>query len=180
MLHSLFSDIRDEPLPPIVERVTFLGYAGLLPFMGAMAVMWMSPAIFDGGFSYRMTQWTLVYGAIVLSFMGGIHWGVALMLAQLEAREQTILDRLTGSVVPAILAWMAVIPDFIYGNFAVATVWRFGLLLAAFVYLLEADNRSVFLGVLPAWYGPLRQKLTFFLAMILLLIMVRQVQMTGF
>jgi hypothetical protein len=51
----------------------FLGYLALLPFVAAAAAVWLAPA------AWRPTaaQGLLVYAAVVASFIGAIHWGLA-------------------------------------------------------------------------------------------------------
>ena len=52
------------------ERVaTGLGYAGLLPFFGGLALLWYPPMA-DLGIS-ALT----LYAAVILSFVGAVHWG---------------------------------------------------------------------------------------------------------
>lgn len=179
MLHSLFGDIRNEPLPPVVERATILGYGGLMPFALLMFVLWFSPAMMAPALTGRLLNWGMIYSAVILSFMGGIHWGIAVLLDRMGDEENPVMERLTGAVIPALIAWIAVIPDNLLPTGSIAPVLRFVLMLFAFLYLLVADRESVRLGLLPEWYGRLREKITFFLTMIMMLIIVRLFQLYG-
>jgi hypothetical protein len=79
--------------------VGWLGYGGLLPFVGLAAFSWLGPPVLpiDAAASLR------AYGAVILSFVGALHWGFAMNLAGLDAPSR---DRLyVWSVVPSLLAF---------------------------------------------------------------------------
>ncbi|TVR07104.1 MAG: DUF3429 domain-containing protein [Salinarimonadaceae bacterium] len=82
------------PRTPLV-----LGAAGLAPFwILALALVTGLTA----GYPQESVQFALVaYGAVILSFTGGIRWGVAVLAPEQDAarREYVI------SVVPSLLAW---------------------------------------------------------------------------
>jgi hypothetical protein len=87
----------------------------------------------------------LGYGAVILSFMGGVHWG----LGMAAARPSFL--RYGASVVPALLAWLALL---------LAGRPGFVLLAASFASLLAYDLGAVRAGEAPAWYPALRWPLT--------------------
>ena len=93
-----------KPLPRIAW---ILGYGGLLPFFTlTIAVLLRSslPMLENA----RLDWWLVAYAAIVLSFVGAVHWGVVLGLQDwLNERETPRL--LIYSVVPAILAWLTLL-----------------------------------------------------------------------
>lgn len=81
------------PLPPSVAW--WLGGAGLLPFVaGALLVCGLR-----GGQQGPWAAALLAYGALIVSFLGGIHWGLAMR----QAPPPTYL--LVWGVVPSLLAW---------------------------------------------------------------------------
>lgn len=87
------------------------------------------------------------YGACILSFMGGVQWGVLL------PREDSHVPffRYLVSVLPALLAFLCLlIPS------------RPGLigLIAGFLALLAYDLSTVRQGLAPRWYASLRVQLT--------------------
>ena len=82
-------------LPPIARR---LGYGGLLPFVGGALLVW---AVRENAHPY-VTLALSGYAAVILSFLGGIHWGLALRQAEPPPRL------LVWGVVPSIVAWLAV------------------------------------------------------------------------
>lgn len=74
-----------------------LGLAGALPFIALAVSVWLLPD--------TQATWALgaliAYGAVVLSFLGGIHWGLALQAG--PPRGFVI------SVIPSLLAWAALL-----------------------------------------------------------------------
>jgi hypothetical protein len=92
----------------------------------------------------------LVYGAIVLSLMGGVHWGLAMAApADTTAHWGTRREWRTygASLVPAFFAWIALLLPVTIG------AW---LMAAAFIGLLGYDIWSVRVGEAPAWFTNLR------------------------
>jgi hypothetical protein len=119
----------------------YLGYAGAIPFVaGALATFPISGSLREWGVVLLLN-----YGAIILSFMGGVHWGAAML------RDDSSLASLGKSVAPALLALVATL----FGGKA-------GLLLLAsgFAGLLIHDQRETAAGRLPAWYPSLRRPLS--------------------
>lgn len=125
---------RTIPRAPLL-----LGTAGLLPFWGLAMGIGLAPL---GGASAPSFATALAtYGAVIVSFLGGIRWGLATRADQPAVAAQYVL-----AVVPSLLAWAAL---------ALPPVWSLaGLGLVALV-LGPLDTRLV--GTLaPAWYGRLR------------------------
>jgi len=137
-----------QPLPPpssapIPPAVAWLGYGGLLPFLALAAVGLWAPS----------TPWwseaLLAYGAVILSFVGALHWGFAMAQIGLSAAERT--HCFVWSVVPSLMAWPAtLLPP------AAGAV----LLIAGFAAHLVQDHRLAARTLLPKWYLPLRWRLT--------------------
>lgn len=131
--------LRTVPTP-----VAWLGYGGLVPFV-ALAIML-------GLDSQRATMWSDAlagYGAVILSFVGALHWGFAMTATGLDSSQRT--RAFVWSVVPALLAWPATV---LPGPYASA------LLLLGFGLHLAEDRRQAGHAILPAWYLPLRWRLT--------------------
>lgn len=75
-----------------------LGYAGLLPFVLGAALVWL---VWPEAHPYATLALSAYAGAIV-SFLGGIHWGIAF-------REPAPPPALfVWGVVPSLVAWVAV------------------------------------------------------------------------
>lgn len=115
-----------------------LGLAGLIPFW-ALAVglllhggLGISPPTLDSALA--------TYGAIIVSFLGGIRWGLAIPAG--DAGPNYAI-----SIVPSLVAWVLL---------AAPEPWRLaGLGLVALV-LGPADLGLVRAGLAPAWFGWLR------------------------
>ena len=75
---------------PLPELMWSLGYGGLLPFLALSAALMYETSL-PGLENVRLDWWLAAYAAIILSFLGAVHWGVTLgMLDKLEQRESTI------------------------------------------------------------------------------------------
>ncbi|WP_020180123.1 DUF3429 domain-containing protein [Methylopila sp. M107] len=93
--------IASEPIGDDAEIPAlplWLGLAGLAPFIGlALVVALHGPDLpgFDAGRALR------AYGAVILSFLGGAHWGLALRHPAPDTRAALYL----GAMVPPLWAW---------------------------------------------------------------------------
>jgi hypothetical protein len=125
---------------PTLPKV--LGYSGVVPFVILSAALWIAPANYQAEFSRAL----IAYGAVILSFMGAIHWGIAIRMQ--SEQEHSVLGY---SVVPALLAWLAMIMPELYS---------YAVLLVAFVILCLVDSRLTSLQLAPNWYPLLRIPLT--------------------
>ena len=76
-----------------------LGYAGLLPFLAGAALVWLVRPDVHPYVALALSG----YAAVILSFLGGIHWGLALR----EAAPP--LPWLVWGVVPSLVAWLAML-----------------------------------------------------------------------
>ncbi len=90
------SDLSSPPPTPAALR---LGYAGLLPFViGALLVWVVRPEAHP-----YATAMLAAYAAVIVSFLGGIHWGLAMRQAQPPRAL------LAWGVLPSLVAWVAVV-----------------------------------------------------------------------
>lgn len=117
-----------------------LGFAGILPFYLSLLAVLLWP----------QSQLALValigYGAVILSFLGAVHWGMAMQLPdQTQAGRSYVF-----SVVPALLGWLALISP--YQPALIVLAAGFG-----WVWLREYQNPPA---TMPAWYRQLRGILT--------------------
>ncbi len=74
-----------------------LAYAGLAPFVGGALLIWL---VWPEAHPYA-TLGLSAYAAVILSFLGGIHWGLAMRLAEPPPAL------LAWGVVPSLVAWPA-------------------------------------------------------------------------
>ena len=87
-----------RPAPPTdatADWAARLGYAGLLPFVAGAALQWMVREEVRPHVEHALS----VYGAVIVSFLGGIHWGVAL------GHRAPAAGLLVWGVTPSLLAW---------------------------------------------------------------------------
>ncbi len=96
-----------------------LGYGGLLPFVLGAALIWIVRADAHAYVAESLSAYT----AVILSFLGGIHWGLAMSLdrdsggpsgaqtaAQNSAPKQAAPTSMyVWGVLPSLVAWVAVI-----------------------------------------------------------------------
>lgn len=122
---------------PIPARV--LGGAGLIPFFAAaLAAVW--PGFADHDFALRAL---IAYGAVILSFLGGVRWGLAI-----AERPDALWGPLAVSVAPSLGGWVALLLP--AGTGLV-------LLALGFAVMVALDGRLV---AAPAWYRRLRLPLS--------------------
>ena len=133
--------MRQSSMP---TAVGMLGYGGLIPFIGLATLANIEPS---HGPLYRGAL--LLYGAVILSFVGAIHWGVAMMVTDLNDQDRRAAY--VWSVIPALMAWMT----YILSPITAALVLVLGFLLQ---YWRDATlARKI---AWPVWYLPLRIRLT--------------------
>ena len=123
-----------------------LGLAGLTPFLaGSYAALAYTD---DTG---RLALLALAaYGAIILAFLGGVHWGVAMQAA---AGQSVRIQRLRFalSVVPSLIGWGALLVVFV-GLPKTGLI----LLIAGFAATTVTEARGARAGLIPAGYMGLR------------------------
>ena len=133
------TDAAQSPLPP---RLTALGYAGLLPFVACV----LAVALLEGEARAFGVRALVAYGAVILSFLGAVHWG--LLLRQPYAAAAA---RLAIGVLPSLAGWVALLlPD----RYALA------LLVVAFGGFWLYEHRVVGTALLPSGYLGLRRYLS--------------------
>ncbi len=125
-----------------------LGYAGLIPFVIFSIGSWTTlPYIADS------TQILISYAAIILSFMGAIHWGVT--ISNVETNHD---KNLVVSVMPALAAWLALLLPVIFALI---------VLFVGFILLISYDLTVAKSQALPNWYISMRIRLTFIVTLCL-------------
>jgi hypothetical protein len=135
-----YSTSKDESTIPGYAKA--LGVAGLIPFAAASAgAIYMPEAI------YLMSEVQASYGSIILSFLGGIHWGIAM------TKDPKPNLRYIISVLPSLLGFFAV-------DFIPHIPIRLLVEGAGFTTLLGADYIAHKHKLTPPWYLKLRLFLT--------------------
>ena len=89
--------------PRVKRWAWILGLAGLIPFVAhTVAVVMMAPP-----FNFVAVSSQIMYAALILTFVGGLHWGVLLVADEAFSQSQ-IIGRLIWSIVPSLYAfWFA-------------------------------------------------------------------------
>ena len=138
--------MNDSTTTPLSRLATVLGYLGLVPFAIGAALAWRDAPLSP----WADVHWPLLaYAAVILSFMGAIHWGLAMHAGEASTARR---NQLVLSVVPALVGWLALgLPPLI----------AYPLLGLGFLLLLFGEVRAVAFGLAPAWYPQLRGPLTF-------------------
>jgi hypothetical protein len=86
--------------PPVVDTARWLGNLGLLPFVGGALLVWVGMASELHVFA---TAAMSAYAALIVSFLGGVHWGFGFRQSAPPA------SLFVWGVVPSLVAWVAVL-----------------------------------------------------------------------
>ncbi len=127
----------------------YLTYFGILPFLFAL----LSELFIDQVWGIRVDQILLVYGAVIVSFISGIHWGLYLFKA-------SPINLFIHSNIITLLAWVAALLGPIIGNV---------ILILCLGYLLFLDKKLYSEQLIDSWYFRLRARVTSVVVAILLL-----------
>ena len=139
----------DDPEQPAVDTEfartgRYLALLGFAPFV--VMALWLYGIAPDH--PWRQSTVTLLtgYAAVVLSFLGGIRWGLALLGKSEERQGHMIL-----SIVPPLIGWMAL---------ATPAPLVFVFLAVAFAAQGAWDSLTLPPGAAPAWFRHARFQLT--------------------
>ena len=143
----------------MVRRIAWLlAIAGAIPF-AAMTIALLGT---DNHVRIPAIAALVTYAAVVLSFLGGIEWGLAVhdpVPGLASEREKLRATALFISAAPSLAAW---------GVFWLPTPhWQLGASLALFVLVWAADLGLSRQGLVPSWFVDLRTAITAVVAIIL-------------
>ena len=124
---------------------TRLGYLGLIPFLAGAVTALLSEELVS-----LALQAFILYSLAILSFMGGVHWGLALIIG---TRQST---RLLISVVPVIVAWICMI--------ALPATLTLAVLGGGFIAQWFIDRPILAELPIPSWYLEMRPRLAYAVA----------------
>ncbi|MEM8617404.1 MAG: DUF3429 domain-containing protein [Pseudomonadota bacterium] len=115
---------------------------GLVPFIASALAMvyWRN----DIALAITAATWLLVYGAIILSFLGGVRWGV-----EIAQRERPRWGDLIVSVMGALTGWGLVLAGFRFGVTPALVAAMAGALTVHYLWDRFSPD-------LPRWYRALR------------------------
>lgn len=127
------------PLPAII-----LGVGGTLPFLALNALIAFGPESWYGYWLVALSY----YGAVILAFVGALHWAFALKRAALRGKAWL---QYGFSVTPALIAWLSLL-------FPVWTALQLQAvgLLACYAF----DRNMARFDPVPAWFLGMREVLT--------------------
>jgi hypothetical protein len=132
--------LTDSPLPSAPLAAQRLGHLALLPFIAGAVLVWWA----QGELKLSAAQALSAYAAVVVSFIGAIHWGLAL------PQRAPARGLLIWGVVPSIVAWSALLVH------PAAGLWVH----AAMLLVCYAVDRRVYPQQQAAAWLPLRLRLT--------------------
>ena len=134
-------DLNQTRIPP---AALFVGLAGLIPFAAGALSTWsqFGPLPPEAGLKLVIS-----YGALILTFLGGIRWGTAIGPYGSRRQGLEFFASVLGSLAGLAALFLAAVP-------------ALTLLLAGFLMQAFWDVTSVEEGRLPQWFGKLRMVLT--------------------
>jgi len=125
-----------------------LTYTGIIPFL----FLGMAVALHASGLNYSLALFA--YGAVIISFLCGIHWAAFLFFSQNCSR-----NLLFHSNAISLLGWLSVIPVMSYLTFT--------LQILCFLYLIILDLELYRNKVIPLWFFQLRVNATIVVILLL-------------
>ncbi len=119
--------------------VLVLSYARVVPFVAmALIIALISPS--PAAASALAAE--IGYGAVLLSFLGGVRWGAAIK----TAGDAILFRPLTLLMLPTLFSWCVLF---------MASATALAALMAGFLLVTLADRASVRRGLAPAWQSGL-------------------------
>lgn len=132
--------MTDSSPADIPSAARWLGVAGLIPFIALTAAILGVGGLENG----RALPALIAYGAVILTFLGGVQWGLSIAK---PAGVDATWPRLTVSILPSLAAWAVLFMPPDVGLLA---------LTAAFAAVLAFDIAWSRRGWSPSWYPRLR------------------------
>ena len=148
-------DANSQDKKHIIIIANILGYAGALPFIGLSLII-----LFASGELANVAKPALhLYGAIILSFLGGLHWGRIASQNQYSTSDKWVL---IYSILPSLIAW---------SSYLLASIWRESvwMLIITFILTYYVDRRFISDGKWNLFMRSLRLNLTFVSCLCLIL-----------
>ncbi|WP_305984722.1 DUF3429 domain-containing protein [Roseibium sp. MMSF_3544] len=137
-------DTEPEGFSTVPAPALWLGGTGAIPFAFCALAAVFAPQEWTD----LATRALAFYGAVILSFLGGIQWGLAISAG---VQTNAFAQRLCLSVVPSLIGWGALFLPPFYGLLVMA---------AAFALVLYLDLQATTRDEAPAWYPKLRVPLS--------------------
>jgi hypothetical protein len=134
----------------VEKTATTLSVLGFLPFAFFITLMLADPGLIPQAAGFNMSAGDFfafafkLYAAIILSFVGGIRWGVAIVQQQGGREESEALVLAAG---PSIVGWFA---------FFTPEPWSYAVFAFAYAATGWWDSRLAGNKGVPTWFGRLR------------------------
>lgn len=141
-------DAAAPPVNDIPKTAGWLGYLGLLPFVVQTLAVVFGPNG-ENSLAHHAAVGVASYAAVILSFLGGITWGLTVnnqTLASVQGSRELIY-----SMLPALGAWAAILLP------TTLTLWFCAI---GFIVTFAHDSRTARLHALPPWFLRLRLHLS--------------------
>ncbi len=122
-----------------------LGYSGTIPFISLAVIL-----LLDTAYNTQAASALHLYGVIILSFLGGLHWGRIACNSDIKPSDKWFL---IYSVIPSLMGW---------SSYLLSDIWQgaASVLIAGFIISFVIDIRFIKLGAWQFWMNPLRTNLT--------------------
>ena len=137
------------------QWANILGYSGTIPFISLAVILLLdasstTPAASGLAASALAASALHLYGAIILSFLGGLHWGRIACNPDIKPSDKWFL---IYSVIPSLMGW---------SSYLLSDIWQGAalMLIAGFIISYVIDIRFIRLGAWQSWMKPLRTNLT--------------------
>ena len=137
------------------QWANILGYSGTIPFISLAVILLLdasstTPAASGPAASGLAASALHLYGAIILSFLGGLHWGRIACNPDIKPSDKWFL---IYSVIPSLMGW---------SSYLLSDIWQGEalMLIAGFIISYVIDIRFIRLGAWQSWMKPLRTNLT--------------------
>ncbi len=130
-----------RPLPPLA---VLLGAAGVLPFaIFGVGAVGASPAA-----ALTAARGLVGYGAVILAFLGGVHWGFTLSEPE---DPRAVRARLVLGVMPALVGWAAMLVSIV-----TEPAFSLVILIAGFIVVVVLESRAQKRDLMPGGYMAMR------------------------
>lgn len=149
--------MRTVPLIAIL-----LGAAGLIPFIAGS----LGATMLQGDGATRSLLALQGYAAVILAFLGGVHWGIALD-AGTNQTEPVQRSRFGLGVVPSLIGWAGLLVTFIG-----LPLVGLGIMAAGFIALTIVEARADQAGLVPKPYMALRWALSILVILCLVSVLI--------
>jgi len=130
---------------PMPKVPFWIGAGGLVPFVVLSGATWAAPQAYTN----MLLNWLTSYAAIIGSFLGAVHWGVALLHPAMTEQDRNVF--MTWSIVPAMAGWLSLL---------MPAKTCLLMLIAIYAIQFGADRQLASRFNLSDWYLRLRSSLT--------------------